>query len=27
LTVRMDEHHAAYSEKRKVRLGYKKAEA
>ncbi len=27
LTVKMDEHHAAYAEKRKVRLGYKKAEA
>jgi small subunit ribosomal protein S6 len=27
LTVKMDEHHAAYSVKRKVRLGYKKAEA
>ncbi|MFM7662728.1 MAG: 30S ribosomal protein S6 [Bacteroidota bacterium] len=27
LTVKMDDHHTAYSEKRKVRLGYKKAEA
>ena len=27
LTVKMDDHHAAYAEKRKVRLGYKKAEA
>jgi len=27
LTVRMDDHHATYAEKRKVRLGYKKAEA
>ena len=27
LTVKMDDHHATYSEKRKVRLGYKKAES